>query len=867
MKVHLIPAFDSPDKGEGGIRRVVESQLRSMPALGYEFVDTEEEADIVAVHGGAFCATRKPLVSHNHGLYWEEYQWPKWADELNRRVVKNLHLADAVTAPSEWVAQAIRRGTLIDAVPIHHGIDVSEWHSSQSPDKTQVLWNKARVDTICDPTPAMDLAAAAPHVRVVSTFGTPRSNNVDLVGRMPFARMKHLIQTSHIYLCTTRETFGIGTLEAMASGSVVLGWAWGAQREFITHKENGYLATPGSDLLEGLEYCLQHFERMSAASIATAAKYTHEAAAAKYAEVYERVYEARPRKRISVIVTCYNLAETLPRAVESVDSKDTEVIIVDDCSPDETRTVAKKLMQTHKHVQYVRNPTNQYLAGALDAGISIAKGRYIVPLDADNAMLPGMLDILANELDRSHGHEDKHIDIAYGRMLVHNTDGTSFVSSWPPEQFSLRAQLEHKNQITSTAMYRRKIWERVRGYRRRCPTAEDADFWCRATSYGAIPKLVTEAPVFEYFNRDDSMSRTVKDWAWHHWYPWPKYPTLLPYIAAASQQKLRVRSYEPTTVTVVIPVGPGHDKFVVDAIDSLLAQTFTRWHLIVVNNSGGPLPKVPSFAEIITLPGGIGVAEARNAGLARVNTPWWIPLDADDYLQPEALEIMIESATEKNGYYYCDWIKSEAQEIHETEDFSCDMWLTKFRHAVTALYPTQASKDVGGFDTTPQYWEDWDFALRLVEHGVCPIRIPLPLFYYRMGTGNRREELYAQRVEMVERIKERWGVYLRGEKSLMGCGCSGKRVVISTPPQSQSVAPITGDMILLQYTVSGAPSVRYTGAATGHSYKFDGGGRAMQWVHASDAPGLLALNGKFRVPNEEKKLDKLVAAGPPRGSS
>jgi hypothetical protein len=285
-KINIAPSFRGVDKGDGGIRRVVEAQRKYLPEFGFDCVDNVSEADIVAVHGGTWVDTNKPIVSHCHGLYWKEYEWNNWAHALNKEVIAALNKADATTAPSEWVARVMQRGMLLSPTVIYHGIDAAAWNATSN--NGYVLWNKTRVDSVCDSSVVNHLAAAMPAVHFVTTFGDT-APNVRVTGRLPFVQAKPLITGADIYLCTTRETFGIGTLEAMACGVPVLGWAWGGQREIVQHKVTGYLATPGDyeDLIAGYNYCVLHRAAMSeAARKVVLDRFTWRSAIEQYAALY-----------------------------------------------------------------------------------------------------------------------------------------------------------------------------------------------------------------------------------------------------------------------------------------------------------------------------------------------------------------------------------------------------------------------------------------------------------------------------------------------------------------------------------------------------------------------------------------------------
>lgn len=864
MRLFISPDFTRPDQADGGIRRCVEAQKLYLPSLGIDIATSEEDADIVAIHAGSRVDTTKPIVAHCHGLYWQDYQWENWALKLNNDVIKVLHNANKITAPSEWVANAIRRAMWCDPTVLYHGVDIDEWKAVP---KTQqddyILWNKTRLDAVCDVGPVVELAKLMPGRRFVSTYGGDTTmSNIMVTGALPIDQSRILVQRAGIYLCTTRETFGIGTIEAMACGVPVVGWAWGGQKEFIEHKVNGWLCEPGDfeGLREGVEYCLGHRKEMGAEGRKTVLKsFTWQQAIARYVPVYKAAYAGTGTgPKVSVIIPNYKLEHFLKDAINSVldqDFKDFEIIIVDDNSPtwvDSHIDDWLNLDIKDSRIKVFTTPTNLYLAGALNYGIEQSSGDYILCLDADNMLAPGTLRTLAGELDKY-----RRLDIAYGKVQFINPDGSpdrtiagDGISSWPFENFSFTAQLQHKNQIPSTCMYRRWVWERSGGYRRRCRTAEDADFWCRATSIGAMPARVTDAVTLIYRQRADSMSRVEKDWPWHEWYPWSKQSNLTPFCAPRDDTEIAsVQSYDPIVIGVVIPVGPSHEEIVVDAVDSIIAQTYQKWSITVVNDSGNKLPHLPSFVKVLDTGGKRGPAVARNLGIRGLHTQYFIPLDADDILAPSALEDMLAVARLEGGYVYSDWIVHETGELHESPEWDSEELAQALFHAVTCLYPTKAWKEVGGFDENIS-WEDWDFALALCVHGYCGTRVPKPLLQYRMREGTIRESLFADREKNIAMMKAKWP-----EGSLMACGsCGGgggqpssygssNDLPMQMSQGKMTMNPVdTSDLIQIRFVTEGQGMRTYRGQVTGKEYHFGSDqGENIRYVHKADAQQLLMI--------------------------
>jgi glycosyltransferase involved in cell wall biosynthesis len=864
MKLYIATRYHGEDKGEGGIRRIVEAQRRYLPQLGVEIVEDMAQANIVCSHAGdePNVPVDVPWVVHCHGLYWAEYQWADWAYKLNQQVAKAMRQADAVTAPSEWVAYALQRGMWLRPTILYHGIDPDMWAPGQN--GGYVLWNKTRTDAICDPWPLDALATRLPTVPFVSTFGLGKVN-VRVTGRLPFQRARTYIENADIYLATTRETMGIGTLEAMACGVPILGFRWGGQREIIEHQVTGWLATPGDipGLVEGYHWLKENRDAVGArAREVCLERFTWPKVMKEYVDLYASLRFRKASPKVSVVMPCYNLARYLPSAIESVlnqSLKDWELVIVDDCSPDETPQIAAEYVAKDSRVRYVRNPENLYLAGALNAGIAVAQGRYILPLDADNLLSNVALEVLSDQLDKR-----RDIDIAYGRvqfvtddLLPDKSIAEDGTSPWPP-QFDFRQQIAHRNQIPSTCMFRRRVWERTGGYRSRWRTAEDAAFWTHATSYGFNAAKVTEQVTLIYRNRHDSMSHTIKEPDWTAWLPWSRDDSLIPFGAPVAWNKgqPKVPSYEPAVVTVIIPVGPGHEKLVIGALDSVEAQTLREWACIVINDTGHPLSVPHPWAKVIDTGGRKGVAVARNMGIEASTTECFVPLDADDILDPEALEEMWEwHKANPKALIYSQWWDDKGGEkpgVYDPPEWEPAHLLKKgCITAITALYPKGAWRAVGGFDPAMQNWEDWDFQIAMAAQGYCGCKIERPLWTYRKLTGHRREEALSEYKRGRDEMMRKWGDYFEGRKQLMGCGGCGSRKGAQAVSQAQITGETKREGAQMVVYVGRAPTITFVGKATGKRYRFGhDAGHQRRWVFQADIPGLLALPQNFRLAEE-----------------
>lgn len=96
---------------------------------------------------------------------------------------------------------------------------------------------------------------------------------------------------------------------------------------------------------------------------------------------------------VSVVMPAYGCRATIERAIESVLEQEVplELIIVDDCSPDQLHELMEKYRGNAPVLRYVRNSENLGAAGSRNRGVTMARGRYVAFLDADDWWAKGKL--------------------------------------------------------------------------------------------------------------------------------------------------------------------------------------------------------------------------------------------------------------------------------------------------------------------------------------------------------------------------------------------------------------------------------------------------------------------------------------------
>ena len=117
--------------------------------------------------------------------------------------------------------------------------------------------------------------------------------------------------------------------------------------------------------------------------------------------------------KVSVIIPAYNTEEYISKAIDSALAQtlsNIEVIVVDDCSTDNTVEVVQSF--DDPRVKLLQNPTNMGAGGARNNAIKAAKGKWIAVLDSDDWYAPQRLEVLvsaAEEKDADMIADDSYL--------------------------------------------------------------------------------------------------------------------------------------------------------------------------------------------------------------------------------------------------------------------------------------------------------------------------------------------------------------------------------------------------------------------------------------------------------------------------
>jgi glycosyltransferase involved in cell wall biosynthesis len=231
-------------------------------------------------------------------------------------------------------------------------------------------------------------------------------------------------------------------------------------------------------------------------------------------------------------------------------------------------------------------------------------------------------------------------------------------------------------------------------------------------------------------------------------------------------------------VSIIIPCY-NHGAFIEEALNSVYAQTFTDYELIVVNDgSTDPatnrlLGKLADNGLKVLQTSNRGPAAARNEGISRCRGKYVLPLDADDRIAAPFLEQtvgildrdpevgVVYSHVELFGLAGGEWPQPE---------FSLQGILFENMIVASAVFRRSDWERVGGYSTAMMHgWEDWDFWLSLVALGRTVVRLPEKLFFYRIRQGSRTE-----RMTFGNKLRMYWNLVVRHK----GLYCSNYRAIL-----------------------------------------------------------------------------------------
>lgn len=187
--------------------------------------------------------------------------------------------------------------------------------------------------------------------------------------------------------------------------------------------------------------------------------------------------------KISVIMSVYNGEDYLREAVESVLTQsfaEWELIIINDCSTDTTADILADFARRDSRVKVHTNEVNLRLPSSLNKALTVARGKYVARMDADDICLP-------DRLQKQYDFMEKNPQVALSScrfMTLKNGVISSGGCGGRNDAESIKALLLVTNPILHPGIIAKTEVIRELGYDKNFTCTEDMELWTRFVMAG-----------------------------------------------------------------------------------------------------------------------------------------------------------------------------------------------------------------------------------------------------------------------------------------------------------------------------------------------------------------------------------------------
>ena len=208
-------------------------------------------------------------------------------------------------------------------------------------------------------------------------------------------------------------------------------------------------------------------------------------------------------KLVSIVLPCYNGEKFLSQAIESVISQTYqhwELIIVNDCSTDNTLKIAESFADKDKRICVYTNEINLKLPKSLNVGFSYAKGDYFTWTSDDNYYRPTALEEMVSFLEK----EQEAVMVCCDYEIINEKGEIQQTIEINPTFINLL----QNNPCGACFLYRKEIAEKVGKYDENKFLVEDYDYWLRIGLEGKICPLHKKLYVYRYHTQSLTSTRS-----------------------------------------------------------------------------------------------------------------------------------------------------------------------------------------------------------------------------------------------------------------------------------------------------------------------------------------------------------------------
>ena len=207
---------------------------------------------------------------------------------------------------------------------------------------------------------------------------------------------------------------------------------------------------------------------------------------------------------ISIVLPVYNGAKYLRESLDSVLAQtytNWELLIVDDCSKDETPDIAQEYAQRDSRIRYYRNEENLRLPRNLNKGFSLTRGDYLTWTSDDNRYRPEALEKMYQALQ-----ENANAQLVYASYDVID-ENDNLIETYIAKKGSIK-RLVGFNTVGACFLYTRKAYEAVGDYDHEMILVEDYDYWQRIAM--RFKTVTVEQILYDYRRHSGALTSTMR---------------------------------------------------------------------------------------------------------------------------------------------------------------------------------------------------------------------------------------------------------------------------------------------------------------------------------------------------------------------
>ncbi|MDQ1143993.1 glycosyltransferase involved in cell wall biosynthesis [Bacillus sp. SORGH_AS 510] len=455
------------------------------------------------------------------------------------------------------------------------------------------------------------------------------------------------------------------------------------------------------------------------------------------------------KKKVTVVMPVYNREKYVGNAITSVLNqtlKKWKMLIINDGSTDGTADIIEKFT-SDKRIEHVKLPNNQGTGNALQTALGMVDTPYFIIVDSDDWIQPQTLEILLNEMER----QPKETSLVYSNTIWwHERNGVLKRGHMERHRsFQDKYDFLMYRPMVYPRFFRTEAVRQVGGFQSNDPYngryAEDRYLLLRLITISQFHWV--DANLYNLRIHDNNITqgknriyfadvlrymytKLLKEWGDEYqpefevdengWLYIKKLRPMESPITDLIPVQARMEDMPNGKVTVVMPVY-NREKYVEKAITSVLNQTLIEWKMIIINDgssdsSADIIEKFTSDKRIqyVSLSKNQGTGKSLQMALSMIDTPYFVIVDSDDWIEPQALEVLLdemEKQPKETSLIYSNtviWrvideeLKRLSVQKHRSFQDKYD-YLMYGPMVYPRFFRTEAVRQVGGFENDDPY--------------------------------------------------------------------------------------------------------------------------------------------------------------------